>query len=176
MNINATSATELDAILSVHRSAFGDEGNVIASLVEDLLQDPTAQPVISLSAKQDNQVVGHVLFTQAKVQQMPVMLLAPLAVLPENQNQGIGSALVKAGLQAATDAGAGLVFVLGRPSYYPQFGFTPAGVQGFEPSYPISKKKEDAWMVLELKADSINSVSGKVQCAKAIDKPEYWQE
>jgi len=176
MNIRMTNDSDLEDILNVHRAAFADEGEIIATLVRELLQDPSAQPMISLLAEQKKQVVGHVLFTQAWVEQTPASLLAPLAVMPDRQRQGIGNALVKTGLRALTEADMGLAFVLGHPSYYPRFGFTPAGIQGFEASYPILEKNANAWMVLELKANALSSVSGKVKCAKAIDKPEYWQE
>ena len=68
------------------------------------------------------------------------------------------------------------MFVLGHPGYYPRFGFRPAGALGLAAPYPIPPQHADAWMVQELKAGTIGAVEGRVVCAKALDKREYWVE
>jgi putative acetyltransferase len=72
--------------------------------------------------------------------------------------------------------GVELVFVLGHPGYYPRHGFTPAGVLGFHAPYPIPEKNADAWMVQELHPGVIGRARGKILCADAINRPEYWRE
>jgi putative acetyltransferase len=69
-----------------------------------------------------------------------------------------------------------LVFVLGHPDYYPRHGFEPAGPQGLDAPYPIPAAHEDAWMVLALRPGVIGKLRGRVVCADALDKPEYWRE
>ena len=165
----------------VHAQAFGaDEGGVIATLVEDLLDDPTAAPVLSLGAEVDDRLVGHVLFTKVEIagadEAVRARILAPLAVLPGDQGRGIGRRLVDEGLRLLRDAGVELVFVLGHPGYYPRCGFFPAGALGFDAPYPILEKNADAWMVQELNGDGVGRIRGTVQCAKALDRPEYWRE
>lgn len=170
-------ASELESVLSLHRAAFGADD--VADLTRDLLRDPSARPLLSLLAFMDGRAVGHILFTTAHLDSengLSVSILAPLAVLPDYQNRGIGGELVNAGLEALSNAGADLVFVLGHPSYYPRFGFQPAGRLGLDAPFPIPEKNADAWMVLALKAGLIGNVSGRIECADKLNQPEHWRE
>lgn len=162
-------------------SAFGKmQGQEISDLVSDLLKDPSAQPLLSLVATIDDNIVGHILFTNAQIidsqRRISSTILAPLSVHSEYQNQGIGGQLIKEGLELLRKAGVELVFVLGHPSYYPKYGFSPAGIKGFEATYPIPAKNSDAWMVLDLHSGIIGHVKGKVICADALNNPKYWRE
>ena len=178
MIIREATDADLQVVLSVEKEAFGS--NEEADLVNNLLVDPTAQPLVSLLAWSDDRAVGHILFTAAHLEgpgsEASVSLLAPLAVIPDFQKRGVGGLLIERGLAHLTDTGVDLVFVLGHPEYYPRHGFAPAGVRGFEAAYPILEKNAGAWMVQELRPGVIGRVSGKVRCAKMLDQPEYWQE
>lgn len=181
MEIRKSSEADKPAIETVHIRAFGeDEGPVIAKLVNDLIEDETAYPSLSLVAVQNSKIVGHILFTNAALTQtsrsVSAQLLAPLAVLPEVQSKGIGAQLIREGLSQLKESGVDLVFVLGHPDYYPRCGFVTAGVVGFEAPYPIAEKNAAAWMVQELNESVIGSVKGKVQCAQALNHPELWRE
>jgi predicted N-acetyltransferase YhbS len=185
MNLNAVQIRvsrdpERDAILAVHRSAFGDdEGPVIARLVEEMLDDPTGEPILSLVAELNDAIVGHVLFSSAEIEpskQASARILAPLAVTRDHHDQGIGSHLVQDGFQRLSEAGVELVFVLGYPDYYSRFGFVPAGALGFQAPYPILPKNADAWMVHELTPGAIARHEGTIRCSKALDHAQYWQE
>ena len=153
IQIREASNAELDDVLSVERAAFGGEEE--AELVRALLNDKSALPLLSLLAWDGNRAVGHILFTAARLSvpkesapiNLSVSLLAPLAVIPEMQKQGIGAQLIKAGLQRLSQSGVDLVFVLGHPAYYPRHGFRPAGALGLDAPYPILEKNADAWMV-----------------------------
>ncbi len=178
MDIREATEADLSKVLFVEQAAFGHEEE--ANLVKDLLSDASANPSLSLLAFADNQAIGHILFTAARLQgtqsDVSISLLAPLAVLPDYQRQGVGGQLIKEGLARLSAAHVDLVFVLGHPDYYPRYGFNPAGVQGFQAPYPIPKQDAGAWMVQELSAGAIDSVSGTIQCAKMLDKAEYWRE
>ena len=183
MNFQVRKAVESDkqAISGIIIAAFGDtEGQEISDLVTDLLADPTAQPLLSLVATADDNVIGHILFTNTQIKHsqriVSSAILAPLAVHPEYQNQGIGGRLIKEGLKQLKAAGVELVFVLGHPGYYPKHGFSPAGIKGFEASYPILPENAGAWMVHELQPGVIGNVSGQVICADALNDPKYWRE
>lgn len=89
-------------------------------------------PKLSLVAEIEGKIVGHILFTQAKVGKAAVLALAPLSVLPAFQNIGIGSALILEGHRIAEELGYGYSLVLGSPQYYPRFGYVPAGRLGIE--------------------------------------------
>ncbi len=177
MYIRETTDADLKDILFVEREAFNSHKE--ADLTRDMLADPTAKPLVSLLAFIEDQPAGHILFTKAYLSNTPkvaVSLLAPLAVVPKFQRQGIGGNLIKKGLQLLSKANVDLVFVIGHPTYYPQHGFTPASKLGFQATYPIPEKDADAWMVQALRPNVIGSVSGKVVCCDALNKPEHWRE
>ncbi|MCW3999414.1 MAG: N-acetyltransferase [Candidatus Bathyarchaeota archaeon] len=177
MQIKQTTDADLNDILLVEREAFNK--NEEADLTKDMLFDPTAQPLTSLLAYIDNQPAGHILFTSAHLTGNPhvkVSILAPLAVVPKFQRQGVGAALIKKGLEIIQQCEVDLVFVLGHPTYYPRCGFMRAGELGFEAFYPIPEKDADAWMVQQLRPNIIGSVSGKVIPCEALRKPEHWRE
>ncbi|MEM9214494.1 MAG: N-acetyltransferase [Cyanobacteria bacterium P01_F01_bin.150] len=181
VEIRQASDAEQQAIFTVATEAFVPEAsNEIVGLIADLLGDRTAQPLLSLVATVQDQVVGHILFTHARIKdtqrEVSASILAPLAVLPVYQNQGVGGRLINAGLKQLKAAGTELVFVLGYPAYYSRHGFVPAEVRGFEPTYAIPPEQADAWMVQELQPDILGKVQGTVQCADALDNPKYWRE
>ena len=99
MYIREAKDTDLKDILFVEREAFNE--NDEADLVKDILNDPSAEPILSLVAYVGDQAVGHVLFSKAYISSNPdlnVSILAPLAVLPDFQRQGVGGKLIKKGL------------------------------------------------------------------------------
>lgn len=178
MVIREASDSDFNDVFSVEKEAFGYVKE--ANLVRDLLSDPSAKPLYSLLAFENDRAVGHILFTSACLEGSPkaasISILAPLAIIPDFQKQGIGGKLIEHGLNYLSKAGVDLVFVLGHPGYYPRYGFRPAGVQGFEAPYPIPEEHADAWMVQELRSGVIGSVSGKVRCADILNRPEHWRE
>lgn len=178
--IRETTESDLHGLLDAERQAFGsDEGPEIVELVQGLLNDPTAEPLLSLIALSEQRVIGHILFTKAKIilyEQISAAILAPLAVIPDAQNKGIGGRLIMEGLRLLSERGVELVFVLGHPDYYPRHGFKAAGPLGFEAPYPIPGEVADAWMVQELRPGIIGSVKGKVLCADLLNQPQYWHE
>jgi len=178
VHIRESSDSDLDDVLFVERAAFGNDTE--AELVRELLNDPSAQPAVSLLAYIGDRTVGHILFTAASIAKtrlkVTVAILAPLAVVPDAQRQGVGGKLIERGLQLMSKSGVDLVFVLGHPEYYPRHGFEPALRLGFEAPYPIPDKDEDAWMVQALRPDVIGYVGGEIICADVLNKPEYWRE
>jgi len=178
VHIDEASESDTPDVLFVERSAFGDEEE--AELVRALLSDPSAQPRLSLLAREGDRPVGHVLFTAARLKgpphSGPIAILAPLAVVPDAQRRGIGGALIERGLQLLHEAGVSLVFVLGHPDYYPRHGFEPAGRLGLNPPFPIPDDNADAWMVQALRPNVIGALHGTVLCADELTKPELWKE
>lgn len=179
--IRKSTESDLNDVLDVEAQAFGnEEGPEIVDLVNGLLFDPTAIPLLSLMAVNDDRAIGHILFTNARIssskKSISAAILAPLAVIPGAQSQGVGGQLIEEGLRLLSESGVELVFVLGHPDYYPRHGFKPAGALGFKTPYPIPDKNANAWMVQELRTGVIDSVSGKVICADALNQPEHWRE
>lgn len=130
MRIRPEAPEDQDAIRTVHRRAFRGEGE--ARLVDDLRRDGDA--AISLVAETEGEIVGHILFSRLQAP-LRALALAPLAVLPEEQGHGIGSALIRAGFDQAAAENWEAVFVLGAPEFYGRFGFTADAAKGFISAY-----------------------------------------
>lgn len=144
----------------INEQAFGQqqEANII-----DKLRDNCCE-LLSLVALREDKLVGHILFSPAKIEGnhgiIKGMALGPMAVIPEYQRQGIGSALVKEGIQILRESGCPFIIVLGHPEYYPRFGFKPAS------RYKIRSQWEgvpdEVFMVLwlnELKARCVSGIA-----------------
>lgn len=181
MKVRIATERDRESILAVHINAFGDdEGPVIAKLVDEMLDDVTGEPLLSLVAESDAGLIGHLLFTSVKIEpdqsHVIAKILAPLAVVQNRQRQGIGRRLIDSGHRQLTESGVNLVFVLGYPDYYSRFGFKPAGAQGLQAPYPIPPQNSDAWMVKELTPGVIENCEGTVRCSRALGHPKYWIE
>jgi putative acetyltransferase len=147
------------AVQAVNESAFERtaEAHLVAALREQ------AQPVISLVAEHEDAIVGHIMFSPVVFPGRPelrVMGLAPMAVAPEHQRKGIGSALVRDGLEQCKHLDFGAVVVLGHPEYYPRFGFAVAVRLGIGCEYEVP---EEAFMVVELQLGYLHGTTGKVK-------------
>jgi putative acetyltransferase len=153
---------DIEAIHMVNRLAFGQEDEAL--LVQRIRESSGFIPELSLVAVKDSQIVGHILFSQIYIDtpktEVPVLSLAPMAVLPEFQNSGIGSQLVMTGLEKCRDLGHKIVVVIGHPQYYPHFGFGPARQKNLDISFPVP---DEAFMVCELVPDALNGIEGKVK-------------
>ena len=90
-----------------------------------------------------------------------------MAVQPDRQNEGIGTGLVRAGLEACRHMGVVAVLVLGHPEYYPRFGFVPASRFGIQCAYDAP---DEAFMALELVPDALQAVNGRVEYHEAFDR------
>ena len=159
--IRSDTPADHPAIRALHERAFGGpaEGRLV-----DMLRAAN-KAWVSLVALQQNRVIGHILFSPVTVAQAPKNLcavgLAPMSVLPEFQNRGIGSRLVREGLEACQRKGYDLVVVLGHPKYYPRFGFLKAKDYGLDNEYDAL----DSFMVLELQKGVLQGIHGLVKYA-----------
>ncbi len=145
-------------IRMINEQAF--ETPAEADIVDTLRR--TCPEGVSLTAVVGEEIVGHILFTPAvvvsDVQKVEGMGLAPMAVRPDLQNQGIGSLLVKAGMKLMCQAGHAYVIVLGHPRYYPRFGFELASRWHLQSEYP--GVPDEAFMIHVIDAAPLAGVSG----------------
>jgi putative acetyltransferase len=176
MLLREATPTDRPEVLQAHRLAFGREDE--SQLVDNLLADPSAQPVLSLLAEDDGRVVGHVLFTSVTLlgpkNPPSASILAPLAVIPAAQRIGVGRSLIERGCQLLAVRGVQLLFVLGDPSYYTKRGFVPALPHGLRAPYDI--EPEAAWMVRDLASRVPATLQAQVSCADALAPEQYWRE
>ena len=158
IEIRGESEADWGAVHSLLAAAFEHHGE--ADLVDTLRQ--RAAPMVSLVADDAGQVVGHILFTPVTLPShadLKLMGLAPMAVVPGRQNQGIGGALVHAGLDHCRALGVGAVVVLGHAEYYPRFGFVPAVRFGLGCEFEVP---EEVFMVQELVPGYLKDASGDI--------------
>ena len=148
------------SIHHVNREAFGQDQE--AELVDRLRKRGVL--TISLVALQGGAIVGHIAFSPVEItsekSSFEALALAPMAVLPRHQNKGIGSQLVRAGLQECRRLGHEIVVVVGHANYYPRFGFAPANAKGIECEF---EAPDEAWMITELKQGALAGRQGKVR-------------
>ena len=167
VEVRSATPSDADGIRKVHLGAF--ETSLEADLVARLERDGDA--VISLVAIAQGAIAGHILFSRMDVEAngrpLDALGLAPIAVLPECQRQGIGARLIKAGLEAARERGAGVVFVVGEPDYYARFGFAAETAAPFDSPYA-----GEYFQAMALKVDLVAPASGRADYAPAFAELE----
>ncbi|MEM9618944.1 MAG: N-acetyltransferase [Pseudomonadota bacterium] len=165
LKIRESRPNDVALIEKLYPDAFPDED--LLPVVRELLKE--APSVLSLVGIADKVLAGHVIFTPCSIagRDDKVALLAPLAVAPAWQRQGVGDAIVKTGLQRLENAGVAHVFVLGDPAYYGRFGFAPD--ESVAPPYPLPEEWRSAWQSLSLR-DETPPLSGK------LSVPQPWRQ
>ena len=168
MLIRPETTTDYPAVAAVNDAAFGSEN--VARLVALIRESSLYVPELSLVALDGGgSVVGHIMFSYVALEtddgERRLLDLAPLAVHPDHQNRGIGTALTNHGLGLIDGRGEPLILVEGILSYYPRFGFERASRHGIKP--PSQEIREDAFMV-KLLSSYDASYCGRVRYPEAF--------
>lgn len=163
LQIRQETADDFNAVYEINTLAFGQDNE--AKLVNALRTSTVFVPALSLVAAIDNNIVGHILFTKITILHnnhtaTDSLALAPMAVHPAFQQQGIGSQLIKTGLQLAKDLNYPSVIVLGHEHYYPKFGFQPAAHWDIRAPFQVPSA---AFMAIELTKDALINAAGTVK-------------
>jgi putative acetyltransferase len=137
-------------IAAVVEAAFGKTNEV--AIIQAIRDSDGYVPELSLVAEDEERVVGHTMLSRVGLEgsNRRLLQLAPMAVVPDRQNEGVGFALGEMALEKADRQGEPLVLVLGHPQYYPRFGFRPASQLGLYPPHP--KIPDEAFMAAPLSA------------------------
>jgi len=147
-------------IYIVNKLAFGQENE--SRLVERIRKGENFIPDLSLVAEVGEKIVGHILFSKIEIVGNSVfktLALAPMAVIPSFQKQGIGSELIKKGMAGARELGFDSIIVLGHKDYYPKFGFKAASAWNIKCPFAVS---DDAFMAVELTGKALEGKAGTV--------------
>ena len=167
LTVRPETPEDIVAIRYVNEQAFGQKEE--AELVAKLRHRNAV--TLSLVAVEGSQIVGHILFSPVTVasehSSFEAIALAPMAVLPAYQRQGIGGQLVRTGLEECRNLGHEIIVVLGHPDYYPRFGFVPARPRGIDCEFEVP---EEAWMILELREGALAERTGTVKF-----QPEFYE-
>ena len=163
MHIREEDARDYAQVHALNEAAFGhaDEADLVVRLRAE------QAVLLSLVAEEDNRILGHILFTRMTIETtgcaLPAVALAPMAVLPGHQNRGIGTQMIRHGLDLLRARGERIVLVLGHQHYYPRFGFSSEKASGLESPFP-----PEAYMALELDPGALNGIHAHVRYPAAF--------
>ena len=158
-------------IYLINQAAFGrpDEADLVDGL---RAEGVVLASLVAEERDEEQRILAHILFTRMSIETsagcVAAVALAPMAVLPERQRQGIGGKLIRCGLDLLSERGERIVIVLGHPDYYPRFGFSREKARLLESPFP-----PEAYMALELQPGALDGVRGKVRYAAAFGLPDH---
>ena len=176
MLIRLAQETDWNPIQKVIETPFSDEENkVIGNFAAELSRETSSPLIKSLVAEVDNQVIGYVSYSPIFLDSdsgISVYILAPLAVSPEHQKRGVGSKLIKSGIDLLANDCVGVLLVYGDPDYYGRFGFTQEIGCSFVPPYPL--EYPFGWTGMMLNETAVPDTPVKFECVSPLSKPELW--
>lgn len=169
LKIRPETYEDYSKITEVNDLAFGQKNEGL--LVEKLRMTESFIPELSLVAEFENEIVGHILFYPITInsndKKYNSLALAPMSVLPQYQNEGIGAKLVIDGLDLAKKLNHKSVIVLGHPEYYPKLGFEPASKWNIRAPFEVP---DNAFLALELIPNELKNRSGIVEYPKEFNE------
>lgn len=167
MSIRRAKPEDKEQITKIYQKAFDTDAEAI--LVSSLCD--SGIPTVSLVYEDGKKITGHILFTPVELvgddSDVKIAGLGPMGVLPRDQYHGIGSSLVKAGLEECKSDGYDAAVVLGYTAFYPRFGFIPSVKFGIATTFNVP---EDVFMVQELKPGVLQGRQGTIKFHQAFDE------
>lgn len=157
-------------IYEVNKLAFQQENE--SKLIEKIRKSENFIPELSIVAEIDNRIVGHIFFSKIKIigdSDYESLALAPMAVIPEFQKRGIGSELIKKGIDKAKELGFDSIIVLGHKEYYPKFGFQRASKWNIKCPFEVP---DDVFMAIELTEKAFEGAAGTVEYPDEFNEAE----
>jgi putative acetyltransferase len=144
---------DIPSIREVNQRAFGQDQE--ANIVDALRANGAA--LLSLVATVEGRVVGHIMYSPLRVDDLIGAALGPMAILPEYQRRGVGTSLVEAGNRQLSQQGLPFIVVVGHPEFYPRFGFTPASRRHISSEWSLP---DEVFMILVLDEARMSGVTG----------------
>ncbi len=176
MSIRTATTQDGDQIHLLYLSAFPEEEReIVAKLAIDLLSENSTPETRSLIAETDGSITGHATFSPVTINNndhYQGYILAPLAVHPDHQKGGIGSALIRQGIQQLSASGVNILFVYGDPNYYGRFGFEVDNAHTYIPPCPLHYP--EGWQALILNECVLKEVPVTLRCVASLNDPELW--
>lgn len=176
MHVRKATSLDRDAIREIYLSAFPDgEKELVLKVAIDLLSENRTPQTIALVAEIDGAIVGHTAFSPVKIDNnadLQGYILAPLAVMPAYQKQGIGTALIENGIQTLAKMDVNILFVYGDPEYYGRFGFRTENAEKFLPHYQL--QYPFGWQAIILDEFAIENANSRITCVDSLNVPKLW--
>jgi len=176
MIVKYAEKNEKELINKIIVSAFStEEGKKIVHIIDDFIQEKNKNEIISLTAKINDEIVGFISFSPIFFTpeiNITGYILAPLAVLPRHQNQGVGTELINTGMKILKKENLDFLFVYGDPKYYAKFGFNKKDSKIFIPPFPLSYP--NGWLGINLTQIKVPKTEIKFSCVDALSSEDLW--
>ena len=150
------------------------EGQMIRQLARDLIRSTPANDLHCFVARDNAQIIGSMICSRITFEPPAIQafILAPVAVHPDHQGQGIGQRLLRFGLHALAKAGVELALTYGDPRFYSKVGFQPISTERIPA--PLDLQQPQGWLAQSLSENAIPQIAGTAACVAALNNPAYW--
>ena len=178
MELAASTPGQRTDIVQLFTKTFSDsegpeEGQLIGTLVQDLIASPNKADILGFVAMKEEVVIAGIFFTRLTFEcDINAFILAPVAVHTDHQSRGIGQALINFGLNGMKKAGVELVFTYGDINYYSKVGFRQ--IDESIARAPLSLSYPEGWLAQSLVSDRLDPIPGNSVCVPEFDNPKYW--
>ena len=178
MHLKSYDTADIEKIVALNIQTFIDsenakEGQLIGTLVKELLGQTPQESLYCFVAMDDENLIGSIIFTTLTFENnVNAYILSPVAIKTDFQGRGMGQKLINFGLNVLKEQGVELAFTYGDPQYYCKVGF--AQITEKIAKAPQKMSQPEGWLAQSLIAESFLPIEGQSSCVKALNKAEYW--